>query len=158
MNWVKDIKIFLCWLGGIGLTVLGFILAEGWIILVVKIFGFAMSTLILALVFLLLSWIVVYFSSGLRGMGRFRDWIKRKEASLSGRAQAVVKGGEALAVVNMAALMGPIFSAILMMALGFDRKKVYIYSIFCALLWAVIWCGIYSGMFWGIHKMSAGRL
>lgn len=158
MSWIKGVRNFLCWLGGVGLTALGFIFAEGWIILVVKIFGFVLSALILALVFLLLSYIVVYFSSGSRGMGRFHDWIRRKEASLSGRAQAVVKGGEALAVVNMAALMGPIFSAILMMLLGFDRKKVYVYSIFCALLWAVIWCGIYSGVFRGIHKISAGKI
>ncbi|MDD5437389.1 MAG: hypothetical protein PHX20_07600, partial [Candidatus Omnitrophica bacterium] len=52
------------WLGGIGLTVMGYVLAEGWLILVVKLFGFWGGAAIVMLVTLLLSWLVIYFSSG----------------------------------------------------------------------------------------------
>ncbi|MDD5135960.1 MAG: hypothetical protein PHN63_01275 [Candidatus Omnitrophica bacterium] len=141
------------WLGGIGLTVMGYVLAEGWLILVVKLFGFWGGAAIVMLVTLLLSWLVIYFSSGARNIGRFRNWLKEKEAELSGKAKAAVGGGKILAVANTAVLLGPMVAALLMLIFGIRRNKVYFYSIFCALLCAVFWSGFYSGIFWGIHKV-----
>ncbi|MFA6079406.1 MAG: hypothetical protein WC779_06655 [Candidatus Omnitrophota bacterium] len=146
----------LSWIGGIALTVLIYIFAEGWLILVVKIFGFTIGTAIVTLVTLALSWLVIYYSSGARNIGKFRDWIKEKEGHLSTVAKGAMNGGKALAVVNTTVFLGPIVASILMLMLGLDRKRVYIYSVMCALGTAIIWCGLYSGVFWGIHKFIMG--
>ncbi len=145
------------WFGGIALTVLLYIFAEGWLILVVKIFGFTAGTIIVTLVTLILSWMVIYFSSGSRNIGRFRDWFLEKERNLSVYAKGAMNGGKTLAVVNTTIFLGPIVASILMLMLGLERKKVYIYSIICALMCAIFWCGIYSGVFWGLHKIITGR-
>jgi len=142
------------WIGGIVLTVIGFIFAEGWLILTVKLLGFTMATVIVAIITLLLSWVVIYVSSASGNMGRFRAWLLKKEASLSGRAKTAVKGGKALAVLNATIFLGPVIAAVLMLMLGFERRKVYSYSVFCAILCATFWCGLYSGIFWGVHAVT----
>lgn len=157
MNWKKGIAKDLSWLGGITLTVIAFIFAEGWLILAVKLFGFAMATVIVTIVTLFLSWLVIYASSGSHNIGRFRDWLLRKEGNLSGQAKVAMKSGKMLAVLNTTVFLGPIVASVLMLMLGFERRRVYVYSIFCALLCAIIWCGLYSGIFWGIHAAVAGK-
>ena len=157
MNLKEKIKKSLYWFGGITATALWYIFAEGWLILIVKIFGFALSTVIVTLVLIILSWLVIYVLSGSRNIGKFREWIKEKEESLSGKAKAAMGGGKVLAVANTAIFLGPMVSAILMLMLGLERKKTYIYSIFCAFLCAIVWCGFYSGVFWEIHRIFAGN-
>lgn len=153
MGWKEGIKKNLCWLGGITLTVVWYIFAEGWLILMVKLFGFTLSMVIVTLILIALSWIVIYVSSGSRNIGRFREWLKEKEGELSGKAKAAMGPGKVLVVANTAVFLGPMVSAILMLMLGLQRKKVYIYSIFCAFLCAISWCGFYSGIFWEIHRV-----
>lgn len=153
----KDVVEGLGWAGGITLTVIGFIFAEGWLVLTVKIFGFGIATLIVTAVPLCIAWFVIYASSGARSIGRFRDWLSKKEKALSGRAAAAVKGGKALVVLNTAVLLGPIVAAVLMLMLGVERRRVYLYSVVSAFLCAVIWCGLYAGIFWGIHAVACGR-
>lgn len=161
----------LAWLGGIALTVMWFVFAEGWLIMMVKLFGFWGGAAIVTLVTLILSWIVIYLSSGARNIGRFRDWLKEKEAELSGKAKAAMQGGKIrhanfapttvyialggkmLVVANTAVFLSPMVAAILMLMLGVRRNKVYLYSIFSCLLCAFVWSAFYSGIFWGIHKM-----
>ena len=143
------------WMGGIGLTVLGYVLAEGWLIAVVKIFGFWGGALIVMLVTLVLSWIVTYFASGACKAGRFQNWLKQKEVELSGKMKAAMQGGKTLVVINVAIFLGPMVAALLMLMLGIGKNKVYFYSIFSCLLCAVFWSGFYSGIFWGIHKIVA---
>ena len=155
MGWTEKIKKNILWLGGITVTVLWYIFAEGWLIAVVKLFGFWGGAAIVTLVSLILSWLVIYVSSGAHNIGRFRDWLKEKEAGLSGKAKAAMQGGKTLVVANTAVFLGPMVAAILMLMLGIQKNKVYIYSIFCALLCAVVWSGFYSGVFWGIHKIIA---
>jgi hypothetical protein len=142
--------------GGVAATVAGFIFAEGWLILAVKVFGFALATAIVTVVTAVISWAIIYLASGSRNITRFNAWLKEKEAGLSGRAMAAVKGGIVIAVVNTTVLLGPIVASVLMLMLGVDRKKAYIYSGLGALLCAAIWCGFYSGLFWGIHEMITG--
>ena len=153
MNLKNGISKNLNWLSGISLTVIWFVFAEGWLILVVKLFGFWGGAAILTLVTIILSWIVIYISSRAGSVGRFRDWLNEKEAELSGRAKAAVQGGKTLVVVNTALFLSPMVAAILMLMLGVRRNKVYLYSIFSCLLCAVIWSGFYSGIFLGIHKI-----
>jgi len=143
----------LSWLGGIAIAVLWYIFAEGWLILVVKLFGFWGGAAIVTLVTLVLSWVVIYFSSGAGNIGRFRDWLKEKEAGLSAAAKAAAQGGKTLVVANTAVFLGPMVAALLMLMLGIRRDKVYFYSIFCALLCAVVWSGFYSGIFWGVREI-----
>lgn len=150
--WEK-IRKGMLWLGGIGAAVLFYILAEAWLILVVKVFGFFAGAAIVTLVTLMLSWLVIYVSSGSRDVGRFRNWIKKREAELSGRAKAALEGGMALMVANTAVFLGPMVAAILMLMLGVRKEKAYFYSVFCAILCAVVWSGFYSGVFWGIGKI-----
>lgn len=157
MELVKSVGRNASWVGGIALTVVGYIFAEGWLILVVKIFGFSLGTAIVTAVTLALSWLVIYASSNARSIGRFREWLREKEAHLSGRAQTAVKGGKTLAVLNTTIFLGPIVASVLMLMLGLEQKKVYTYAVFCALLCALIWCGLYSGIFMGIHAFMAGR-
>ncbi|MDD5085562.1 MAG: hypothetical protein PHE61_05940 [Candidatus Omnitrophica bacterium] len=158
MSWGETVKRGLCWAGGITLTALWYIFAEGWLILVVKFFGFVWGTVIVTAVTLALAWIVLYVSSGSRSIGRFRDWLLEKEKELSGRAKAAVKGGQVLAIANTAVFLGPMVAAVLMLMLGIDRKRIYFYLIPCSLLCAVVWCGLYSGIFWEIHRIMAGKL
>ena len=153
MNWKKVITRDFSWLGGIAITVIWFVFAEGWLILVVKLFGFWGGTAIVTLVTLILSWIVIYVSSRARNIGRFRYWLKEKEVELSGKVKSALEGGKALVVVNTAIFLGPMVAALLMLMLGVRRNKVYFYSIFCSLLCAVVWSGFYSGIFLGIHKI-----
>lgn len=148
-----NVKKGMLWLGGIIATVLWYIFAEAWLILVVKIFGFWGGTAIVTLVTLVLSWIVIYFASGARDISRFRDWLKKKETELSEKAKAAVQGGKTFVVANTAIFLSPMVAAILMLMLGIRRDKVYFYSIFSCLLCAVVWSGLYSGIFWGIHKI-----
>ncbi len=119
----------------------------------VKLFGFWGGAAIVTLVTLILSWIVIYVSSGTRNIGRFRDWLKEKEVELSGKAKAAVQGGKVLVVANTAVFLGPMVAALLMLMLGIRRNKIYLYSIFCSLLCAVVWSGFYSGIFWEIRKI-----
>lgn len=153
----ENIKKGILWLGGIAATVLTYVLAEAWLILVVKIFGFWGGTVIVTLVTLALSWLVIYISSNARGIGRFRNWLKEKEASLSGRVKAAVEGGKTVVVANTAIFLGPMVAALLMLMLGVRKEKAYFYSIFCALLCAIVWSGFYSGIFWGISKVFIRR-
>jgi hypothetical protein len=146
---------YLKWLGGIALAVMGFVFAEGWLILVIKLLGFWGGAAIITLVTIILTWIVIYFASGANSVGRFRDWLKSKEAELSGRAKAAMQGGKALVVVNTALFLSPMVAAILMLMLGARRNRVYLYSVFSCLFCAVVWSGFYSGIFWGIHKVIA---
>lgn len=157
MNWKEGVKKNLYWFGGITLAVLWYIFAEGWLILMVKLFGFKLSTAIVTLILLILSWFVIYVSSNFRNIGRFREWLKEREAELSGKVKAAMDGGKVLAVVNTAIFLGPMVSAILMLMLGLQRTKVYVYSIFCSFLCAIIWCGFYSGIFWEIHRIFIGK-
>lgn len=158
MSWAELVKRSLGWAGGITLTVLWYILAEGWLILVVKLFGFAGSMAIVTLVTLVLAWIVLYISSSSRNIGRFRDWLLEKEKELSGRAKkAAVKGGKVLAVANTAVFLGPMVAAVLMLMFGIEKKKIYIYLVFCSLLCALFWCSLYSGIFWEINRLMSGR-
>jgi hypothetical protein len=144
------------WFGGIGLTVLGYIFGEGWIIVAVKVLGFTAATFIVTVITMLLAWGVIYVISGSAKVTFIHDWLIKKEEAMSRRAQMAVKGGKALAVLNAAVFLGPIISAMLMLAFGFERKKVYVYSVYCAFLCAAVWCGLYSGMFWGIHAVISG--
>jgi hypothetical protein len=139
------------------LTVVGFVFFESWIILCVKMFGFVASTLLVTLVTAAMSWIVIYAASGSRNVGRIKGWIRDKEASLTARAAAAVKGGKAVAIINTTVFLGPIVASVLMLMLGLEAKRVYLYAALSALLCAAIWCGIYSGMFWGIHQFFFGR-
>lgn len=158
MDLKKDIAKNLGWLGGIALTVIGFIFAEGWLILMVKLFGFTMSTVIVTVVTLFLSWLVIYASSSSHNIGRFRDWLSKKEESLSKKAKVAMKSGKVLAILNTTVFLGPIVASVLMLMLGLERRRVYVYCIFCALLCAIFWCGFYSGIFWGIHAVVAGKV
>jgi len=147
----------LSWLGGIALTVMGFTFAEGWLILVVKLFGFTAASVIVTLVTLFLSWLVIHASSSSHNIGRFREWLLHKEGNLSIQAKTAIKGGKALAVLNTTIFLGPIVASILMLMLGIAKRQVYIYSIFCAILCAIFWCGFYSGIFWGVHAVVTGK-
>jgi len=148
---------FFRWITGIGMSVVLFVFAEGWLILAVKLLGFAWSTILVSAVTIALSWIVIYVYSGSHNIGRFRNWLKSKEDSLSDRAQLAVNGGKTLAIVNTTVFLGPIVASILMLMLGFERNKVYFYAVLCALFAALIWCGVYSGMFWGIGEFMAKK-
>lgn len=152
-----NIKKHLVWAGGIAGTVAWFVFAEGWLILVVKLFGFWMGAGIVTLATLALSWMVIYFASGARNVGRFSSWLKEQEAELSGKAKATVGGGKVLVTANTAVFLGPMFAAILMLMFGLPRNKTYIYSIPCALLCGFFWSAFYSGIFWGIHEIVAGH-
>ena len=150
---MEKLKKWLLWLGGITLTVLWYVFAEGWLILVVKLFGFWGGTAIVTLVTLAIAWGVIWFASGVGKSGRFASWLKEEEAGLSQRAKAAVNGGKALVVANTAIFLGPMVAAILMLMFGIERGKVYIYSIYCAFLCAIVWSAFYSGIFWGIREI-----
>lgn len=119
----------------------------------VKLFGFWGGAGIVTVVTLILSWVVIYIASGSHGVGRLRDWITSKETELSGRAKAAAHGGKVLVTANTAVFLGPMFAAILMLMFGLARKRVYIYSIFCALLCGFFWSAFYSGIFLGLRKI-----
>lgn len=153
MGWTKKIKRNIAWMGGVAAALLWFIFAEGWLILIVKLFGFWGGTAIITLVTLILAWIVIFLASGAGKIGRFSDWLKAEEAKLSGKAKAAAGAGKALVVANTAIFLGPMFAAILMLMFGLERGRVYIYSILCSLLCAVVWSGFYSGIFWGIRRI-----
>lgn len=154
MKWrIADITENMAWLGGSVTAVVVFILAEGWLILTVKFFGFLWSTVIVTVIPLLIAWGVIYISARSRNIKRFNDWLTRKEEALSKRAKKAAEGGKFIAVFNTALLLGPIIASILMLMLGVDRRRIYVYAVFCAILCAVAWCGFYSGIFWGIHSV-----
>lgn len=148
-----NLKRGIFWLGGISLTALWYILAEGWLIIVVKIFGFFWSILIVTLVTFILACIVIHFATSSRNVGKFRDWLKEKEEHLSKKAKTTVTGGKILAVANTSVFLGPMVGAILMLMFNVEKKKVYFYSIFCSILCAVFWSGFYSGIFWEIKNI-----
>ncbi|MFA5147310.1 MAG: hypothetical protein WC515_08040 [Candidatus Omnitrophota bacterium] len=156
MGWKERVRKDLYWLGGITLAAIWYIFAEGWLILMVRIFGFSLSTVIVTLILIILSWFVIYVASGAGNIGRFREWLKEKEDSISPGAKTAVGGGKVLAVLNTAVFLGPMVSAVLMLMLGTGRNKAYLYSVFCAFLCAVVWCGFYSGIFWEIQRIFAG--
>ncbi|MEW5757946.1 MAG: hypothetical protein AB1755_00530 [Candidatus Omnitrophota bacterium] len=150
---MNKIKKYLCWLGGGIATVLWYIFAEGWLILMVDLFGFFGSTIIVTLVTVILSWLIIYASKNSSKLDRLQNWLVGKEGDLSKKAQAAMKSGKILVVANTAIFLGPMVATFLMLMMGIKAKKVYIYSIFCALLCAIVWCGLYSGIFWEIHKI-----
>lgn len=154
---MNKIKKYLCWLGGIVATVIWYVFSEAWLILMVDLFGFAWSTIIVTIATLALSWLVIYASVNSNKLSRLRDWLVGKEGNLSKKVQVAMKSGKVLVVANTAIFLGPMVAAFLMLMLGLKARKVYIYSIFCALLCAIFWCGLYSGIFWEIHKIITGK-
>ena len=76
---------------------------------------------------------------------------------LSGRVKRIVKGTEVIVVLNTAIFLGPIIASILMIMIGVRPARVYIYSVFCAVLCALAWCCFYKGMFWGYDKVCILR-
>lgn len=149
----NGIKKIFYWLSGITLTALWYIFAEGWLILVVKIFGFFWGSIIVTLVTFLLACIVIHLATGSHKFTKFSEWLKEKEESLSNRAKTAVTGGKVLAVANTAIFLGPMVSAILLLMFNIEKKKVYLYSVFCSILCAVFWSGFYSGVFLGISHL-----
>lgn len=153
MDFPLVIKKNLHWLAGILLTAGAFIFTEGSLIATTKVLGVTKATLLRVSFTIPISWFVIYLSTKSKSSRRFHDWLARKEASLSRRAQVVMKSGKAIAVLNAAIFLGPIIASILMLMIGIEAKRAYLYAIFCAILCAWTWCAFYSGMFWGLGKI-----
>ncbi|MDD5422290.1 MAG: hypothetical protein WC592_04975 [Candidatus Omnitrophota bacterium] len=141
------------WIAGIALTAVGFIFTEGTLIATTKMFGVVRATLLRVVFTIPLSWLVIYLSTNADVSLRFRDWVEKKREGLSSRAQAIVKGGEFIAVLNTTVFLGPIIASILMSMIGVNTRRIYLYAVFCAFLSAWAWCAFYSGMFWGLGKI-----
>ncbi|MDD5439703.1 MAG: hypothetical protein PHS37_05925 [Candidatus Omnitrophica bacterium] len=137
---------------GIVGTVIGFIFAEGWLIATARFCGALWGTVIVSVVTIPLSWLIIYLSAHNTNRG-FREWLADKEAGLSRRAQAAVKGGKTLVLVNTLIFLGPVVMSILMLMFGFERRKAYLYSGVGAVFCAGIWCSFYAGMWWGVDRL-----
>jgi len=153
MNLPNNVKNSALWFAGIAVTALAFIFAEGWIMLAVKLFGGLWATVIVSAVTTPVAWLVIYMATR-SNVNRFlKDWISKKEAELSRKAKAAVKGGEVLVVLNTTIFLGPIIASLLMLILGVAVRKVYVYAVLSAILCAGIWCSLYAGVFWEISKI-----
>lgn len=157
MVFAEKIKKNFNWIAGILFTIIGFVFAEGWIILAVDVLGFVKSTIVVAVISIIFSWVVIYLSAKSSGNNFLKEWFSKKETEMTKHAKIALKSGKFIAVVNTAVFLGPIFASLLMLVLGIETKKVYIYAIFCAFLCASVWCGLYSGVFWGVDKIFVSK-
>jgi len=146
------VRAFL-WVSGTVVAVAGVIFYESFWVGLVKYAGFQRASLVRFIFTLVTSWVVIRLASGSRHSRRVREWLSEKEARMSERAKKIAAGGKFLAVVNTAIFLGPPIASILMMVLGIDIRRVYLYALLCSLLVAGIWCGFYSGIFWTLGKI-----
>jgi len=151
--WKKSLRENLYWITGIFLTVIGFIFFEGWLIFASKKFGALKATAIISAITIPVSWVVIYLAVISKAGSPFGRWLAKKEEHLSRRAKAAVESGKFIVILNTSVIFGPILASILMLMLGLDHRKVYVYSAFSAILCAGIWCSFYAGVFWGIGKI-----
>jgi len=148
----------LYWAAGILLAILGFIFAEGSLIATTKIFGIVKATFIRVAFTIPLSWLAIFFCSGTNTSANVRNWILKKQASLSKKARLAVTGGKFLVILNTAVFLGPILASILMVMVGIQGKRIYFYAVLCALLCAWVWSCFYGGVCWGVAKIFPTRL
>jgi len=153
MNWADNFKKNFYWITGLLITALGFIFFEGWLIVSAKVFGPLRATALISALTIPPSWLIIYLSTRYGNTGRFGEWLSKKEASLSRRAQRAVEGGKFVAILNTTVFLGPIITSILMLMLGFESRKVYFYAVISAVICAAIWCSFYSGLFWSFEKI-----
>jgi hypothetical protein len=153
MSWAGAIKKNLVWLSGGTLTVVGFIFAEGWLIAAAKILGPLKATLFVSVITIPIAWIVIYLATKVNSGQRFKKWLENKEANLSKRAKMAAKSGKFIVILSTAVFLGPIIAAILMLLLGINQRRVYSYTVLCALLCAGIWCSFYAGAIWGLERI-----
>ena len=143
----------LYWLGGTLLAVLGIILLEATVIATIKIFGVVKATFIRVAFTIPLSWIAIYLCLGTNTTANIRSWVSRKQAALSKRAQLALSGGKFFVILNTAIFLGPILASILMIMVGIQGKKLYLYAVLCALLSAWTWSCFYGGVCWSFAKI-----
>lgn len=143
----------LYWFAGVVLTTAALIFTEGTLIVTARTLGVLKATALRAVFTIPLSFLVIYLATKSNHNHRFQSWLKKKEAELSSRVRAVVDGGKALAVLNTALFLGPIIASILMLMIGFEARKVYVYAFFLAIASAWAWCSFYSGLFLGVEKI-----
>ena len=148
---MKNKKIY--WAAGILLAILGLIFTEGSLIATTKMFGIVKATLIRVAFTIPLSWLAIFLCASTNTSASVRDWFIKKQASLSKRAQLAIAGGKFFVILNTALLVGPIPASILMLMVGVNRRRIYLYAVFCALLCAWAWSCFYSGVCWGVLKV-----
>jgi len=153
MTWADSFKKNFYWIAGLLSTVLGFVFFEGWLIVFAKVLGPLKATALVSILTIPPSWLIIYLSTRYGNTGRFGEWLSKKEESLSRRTQRAVEGGKFVAILNTTVFLGPIVTSILMLMLGFENRKVYLYAVISAIICAAIWCSFYSGVFWGFEKV-----
>ena len=153
MAFVVAVKKNLYWLVGILFAIIVVVFLEGSLIVTTKFLGVTKATLLRVSFTIPLSWIVIYLATKSNSNIYFRTWLAKKEANLSKRARTVVNGGKVIAVLNAALFLGPIIASILMLMIGIEIKRIYLYAVGCALLCAWAWCAFYAGVFWGLGKI-----
>ena len=157
MDWKDSVRKNLSWLIGIFVTLLAFVLAEGWLMLFAKALGPVRAAILIIFISTSLSWLVIYFLTRF-GKSRFLgSWFSKREKSLSKRAEMAVKSGKFIVVLNSTVFLGPILTSVLMLILGLKGRKVYVYAACSAVFFALTRCGFYSGAFWGFDKILLWR-
>lgn len=156
MSWVTRLKKSVTWLLAGFLSVILFLFAESWLILAAKVFGPIFGVLVCFSIMTPIVWLVIFLTYQNSGGTKFQNWITSKEIKLSKRMQMAAKYGKFITIVITAVTLGPLLSAVLMLLLGYKRRKNYIYSTLCSLLCYLIWVPLYSGVWWGIAQILRG--
>ncbi|MFA5144296.1 MAG: hypothetical protein WC522_09100 [Candidatus Omnitrophota bacterium] len=151
---VKNKKLY--WIWGALAAAVGFVLVEGSLVATTKLFGIIKATLIRVVFTIPLSWLVIFLCSGTNTSDKVRSWFLKKQAALSHRAQVAISGGKFFVIINTAILLGPILASILMVMVGINKRRIYLYAALLAILCAWAWCSFYGGVCWTFTKVLRG--
>lgn len=152
---MDNLRKKLYFIAGIAAAILGLVFVEGSFLVTVKLFGVVKAVFIRVLFTIPLSWLAIFLFANTKTSAKVRNWFIKKQESLSRQAQLAVEGGKFFVIINTAIFLGPVLASILMLMVGVQSKRVYFYSVLCALLCAWVWSCFYGGVCWGFTKALA---
>jgi hypothetical protein len=137
---------------GVVATVAVAVLAEGWIVVLVATLGPTLAFLVVAAVGSAGAVLVAYAYDAEEGrygpgtlVSRVRRWIAAREHSVAGRAAALTRFSEAVALLVLSVTVGPFLTAIAIKIRGGTRATAYGLCVVSAAVFAATWVTIYSG-------------
>lgn len=144
----------LTYLVGIVSGILLFLYSESWMIALIIYFGFIKSTIILSILFTILSLIIVKTYSYKNNflINLFKNSSK-KVVEFNNKFEYVFKGSYIIIPLLSGIIFGPLPTTLFIKTINYKDKICYFYALVNSLLFSILWSGIYSGVFGSIKKL-----
>jgi len=127
----------------INLTV--FFAEEIWTIAMVSIFNHYLAVVFTTLFYSMFAFSSSWLCDRAGYDKKIADWLEKRRQKLSSRIEDALKMGVLLVTFQVAALISPSASSIILYCTGTRKPKIYVLNMLQSLFAAIIWCTIYNG-------------